>query len=98
MPEPMAVAATTLVAAGGAASYAASSFLKNYEADDDSFEWYRFTATVILGAGIGAIAGMAGADVTREFVLSQLAMYAGLSVVIEKLLKAANAAYGRRFG
>lgn len=91
----MTVAATVLVAAGGAASYAASSYLRNREGRREAFDIERFSATVILGAVIGAGAALAGVEVTPEFVVGQLAMYAGLAVVIEKLLKAAVDAYRR---
>lgn len=69
--------------------YAGSEFLKKYLKPDnlETFDYVKFTATLIVGGVVGAVAGFQGTIPTSMSVAEQLALYAGATVVLENVLK-----------
>lgn len=82
-------------AALGAAGYATSAYMKRRE-EGEEFEPKKWLATVIVGSGIGvAIYVAPGQTLTAETVYAQLAVYAGLVVLVENVIKVVSARIDR---
>lgn len=78
-----------LLSVGAALVYSVVFYAKNYAGDEpEKFEWKKFTATLIVGLIIGIASGLAGIDVTQQFIYEQLAMYAGTIALVETIIKA----------
>ena len=80
------MAITILIAVLAAAIFASAGYLKSSGTED--FDATKFSATVLVGAIIGAIMYFGGVPVTEAGVLEQLAAYAGIVAVVENILKA----------
>lgn len=64
--------------------------------DDEPFDTYQFLSTLLVGAAIGLVAGLAGGTtVAREPVEAQLAGYVGLISLVEGALKALAGQFDR---
>lgn len=81
---------TVFIAIVAAVMYAGTQFLKRTTQDNpEAFDYYKFGATVIIGAGIGAVAGSSGRVPSEVDVELQLGLYAGATAIIENVLKLA---------
>jgi len=77
---------TILIAIVAAAIFASAGYLKSSGTED--FDATKFSATVLVGAIVGAIMYLTGSPVTEASVIEQLAAYAGIVAVVENVLKA----------
>ncbi len=74
---------TVLMAMIAAIVYGLSVYLRKGE----PMEWTKLGMTAIIGGLVGFIAGMTGIVPTEGYVIEQMSAYAGLSVVLENILK-----------
>ncbi len=65
--------------------YAVFGYLKS--TTQEGFEPTKFLSTIAIGAIIGVVFAFSGLQVTQEAVAIQLAAYAGLTAVIEDVVK-----------
>jgi len=77
---------TILIAVIAAVIFASAGYLKSSSTED--FDATKFSATVLVGAIVGAIMYLTGSPVTEASVIEQLAAYAGIVAVVENVLKA----------
>jgi len=77
---------TILIAIVAAAIFASAGYLKS--SGTENFDATKFSATVLVGAIVGAVMYFGGVPVTEAGVAEQLAAYAGIVAVVENVLKA----------
>ena len=77
---------TILIAVLAAAIFASAGYLKS--SGTENFDATKFSATVLVGAIVGAVMYFGGVPVTEAGVAEQLAAYAGIVAVVENVLKA----------
>lgn len=90
--------AQSLVLVGGEAAvagmvYASVVFARRRNIDAEDFDVVKFVATALVGAGVGVSLALAGSPVEAASFETRMAAYAGLTVVVEQLLKHAYEAY-----
>jgi len=79
---------TIFLALVAAALYAGTAFIKKAPTDKpEEFNWTKFGATIILGAGIGVAAALKGIVPDQTSVELQLALFAGATAIIENAIK-----------
>lgn len=61
--------------------------LSVYMRKGEPMEWGKLGVTAVIGAIVGFGAGMTGIMPTEGYVVEQMSAYAGLSVVLENILK-----------
>lgn len=86
--ELAAVLVTAIEGAVAAAVYAALVYARNRKSGED-FKPFKFFSVVIVGAVVGASLALSGNAVTSGSFEARWAAYAGMTVVVEGLLKAA---------
>lgn len=65
--------------------YAVFGYLKS--TTQEGFQPVKFISTIAIGAIIGIVFAFGGLEVTQEAVAIQLAAYAGMTAVIEDIVK-----------
>lgn len=70
------------------AMYAGTMYVKK-AAKGDSFDGFKFGATLIVGAGIGALSYINGWTIGEQEIQTQIVAYAGIVAVVENALKVA---------
>ncbi len=79
-----------IIAIIGALGFAISGYWKNWAASPPPkppFDYYKFLATIAVGAGIGIFGALMGVTITEQYVGAQLMVYAAAVTLIENLLK-----------
>lgn len=64
--------------------YALLGFIKS---EGESFDPFKFTKTIIIGAIIGVIMSITGIPITEQSVAEQITAYGGLIIVVDYILK-----------
>jgi len=72
--------ASFLLALGSAIFYA---LMGKFKTPEESFNWSKFLTSIAVGAIIGIFAWGCNIPVTPEFVMSQIAAYAGGVALVE---------------
>lgn len=87
-----------LLAMAMAAMYSALFYLKKRlkTGESEDFNERKFIATVLVGAGVGAMLALGGVNVTDEAMYEALPQYVGMIALVEALLKSAYRAYEQR--
>lgn len=82
---------TVMLAIMSAIIYAGSQYMKKHYNPEhpESFELTKFGATVVVGALIGALAGMSGVMPTELGIAEQLMFYSGTVAIVENILRTA---------
>jgi len=82
----MDVSAIILATLAGA-GYGVLFYVKAQQSSGETFDYWKFGATVLLAALIGTAMGVSGMPVTQATVEVQIAAYVGYVVVLETVLK-----------
>ena len=78
---------TIVMALLAGAGYGVLFYVKAQQGSGEKFDYWKFGATVLLAALIGAAMGIGGMPVTQATLDLQLAAYIGYVVVLETVLK-----------
>lgn len=67
--------------------YSLTSFVKKWE-DGQVWNWGKFIATLVVGCIVGySIRATPIGEITEGYVIAQLGMYSGLTMLIENVIK-----------
>ena len=82
---------TIVLAIIAAIMYAGTQFIKkNMDPENpQAFDGGKFGATIVIGAVVGLVFGYSGLIPSESMVVEQLVAYAGLTAIIENVLKIA---------
>ena len=83
---PMELSSIVLAMIAGA-GYGVLFFFKSQQSSEDTFDYSKLGATVLLAALIGAALGAVGNPVTQATIDLQIAAYVGYIAVLETMLK-----------
>lgn len=71
-----------------AASYSIIFYIKKKESfDPEDFNKFKFGSTLLVGLSIGGVLVYTGSPITQEAIETQLVAYAGITALVESILK-----------
>lgn len=74
-------------AAAMAATYSLLVYARKYSLDAETFQPYKFAATMAVGVAVGIGMALAGEDVTQAAMFARLTALAGTIVIVENVAK-----------
>lgn len=77
-----------VIAVASAAFYGLVFYMKNsQQIPPEPFDWLKIGATVLVGGIIGAVLQLTGIPITEAGIEVQLIAYAGITAMVEAILK-----------